>query len=88
MQRAQFIDAVSTFIRLQDTAAGVSEIPTDRNLFDLGLLESFKLPQLVAFLTDELRLDVDLTQVGMESFYTIDVMYSSFAAPTRGAEPS
>jgi hypothetical protein len=86
MDRDSFTRAMRDFIRLvSGESAESAEVPTDLNLFDAGLLESFKLPRLVAFLTEELQLPVDLTQVGFESFYTIDRMYATFARPGAGA---
>lgn len=80
MDRAHFVDALRAFIQ-RSNGDELAEIPTDLNLFDAGFLESFKLARLVAFLSNDLKLDVDLTQVSFESFYTIDQMYASFALP-------
>lgn len=91
MDRADFTSALRTFIQRSGDRelAELADIPTDLNLFDAGFLESFKLARLVAFLSDELKLHVDLTQVSFESFYTIDQMYTSFAlpAPASSAAP-
>jgi acyl carrier protein len=83
MDRTYFTDALRAFIQRSsgDELAELGHIPTDLNLFDAGFLESFKLARLVAFLSHDLKLDVDLTQVSFESFYTIDQMYTSFARP-------
>jgi hypothetical protein len=82
MSKEAFVHELRKFIQQQDPV-GASEIPTNENLFDLGLLESFKLPTLVSFLTDNLNLNVDLSDVSMESLYTIDQMYTSFAQPAQ-----
>ena len=83
MDRTHFTHALRTFIQRSsdDELGDLASIPTDLNLFDAGFLESFKLARLVAFLSNDLKLDVDLTQVSFESFYTIDQMYTSFARP-------
>lgn len=84
MDRTHFTSALRAFIQ-RTSGDETTDIPTDLNLFDAGLLESFKLARLVAFLSDELELDVDLTRVSFESFYTIDQMYASFASPAAPA---
>ncbi len=57
------------------------------NLFDLGILESFDLPDLVAHIERVLGRPADLTSHRIETFYTLDSMYEAFVARTKESCP-
>ncbi|HET6612023.1 MAG TPA: hypothetical protein VFG83_08550 [Kofleriaceae bacterium] len=80
MERAVFDHNVRQFITENCAGSPAGDIRGDENLFNAGLLQSFKLPKLIRFLGEQRGEPVDLTTVTMESFYTIDRMYHDFIA--------
>ncbi|MGE6761923.1 hypothetical protein D7X96_24325 [Corallococcus interemptor] len=55
------------------------------NLFDLGVLESFDLPRLVAHIERMLDSRADLKSRRSEVFFTLDSMYDAFVGSKEGA---
>jgi acyl carrier protein len=82
MEREGFCREMSEFIiglageEAGGQAAGVvTVIGEDDNLFDLGLVNSFTIIQIIVYLEKLTGVSIDLTAHELESFYTIHGIY-------------
>jgi acyl carrier protein len=75
MERDAFYKAMSEFIaELAEKRTGepvTIVIGEDDNLFDLGLVDSFTIIQMIVYLEDLSGVSIDLSEHDLESFYTI-----------------
>ena len=80
MERDAFYKAISEFIAdlaAERTGEAVTTaIGEDENLFDLGLVNSFTIIQMIVYLEELTGISIDLSEHSLESFYTIRGIYS------------
>jgi acyl carrier protein len=80
MEREHFYKAMSEFITglaAERTGEPVTAvIGDDDNLFDLGLVNSFTIIQMIVFLEELTGVSIDLSVHELESFYTLRGIYS------------
>ncbi|KYF91087.1 hypothetical protein BE20_36945 [Sorangium cellulosum] len=78
MTREAFYENIIRYIAHQAALPPGWSCQSSDNLFDLGVLESFDLPGLVAHIERMLDKRADLAARQIEVFYTIDSMYEAF----------
>jgi hypothetical protein len=80
MTPQSFRDNIIGYLRHQASLPPDWSCQGGDNLFDLGVLESFDLPALVAHIERLLDRPADLSSRQIEVFYTLDSMYEAFVA--------
>jgi acyl carrier protein len=59
---------------------GEGELADDEPLFELGILDSMGLMELLAFIREEIKVQFDRSEIIMDNFQTIDVMIQTIEA--------
>ena len=59
---------------------GEGELADDEALFELGILDSMGLMELLAFIREELKVQFDRSEIVMDNFQTIDIMIQTIEA--------
>ena len=86
-EHAEFIRAVSDFLR-QQNPAGPQSFGPDDNLFTLGLVDSLRLVELIVFTEELTGREIPVEDYLISSFYTVNKLYElvSGAAVQPGGE--
>jgi len=58
-------------------AAGAESVELETNLWDSGLIDSFRTMELILFLEDQLGKEISVESNYLSNFYTIQAMYDS-----------
>lgn len=75
MDKANFTNAVLQFLRRNNPEKPFDSIPTDENLFNIGMLESFSIPSLAMYLEKISQKKLPMENITIEAFYSIDSMF-------------
>ncbi len=78
MKRDEFRSLLAEYLRTSGRLAGQWSYDDNDDLFEIGLLESFDLPNLVDFLQGVSQSPLDLGAHRIEVFATVDSMYQAF----------
>lgn len=89
MEREVFYKAISEFItglslERADEPVTATAIGEDDNLFDLGLINSFTIIQMIVYLENLTGISIDLSAHDLESFYTIRGTYDLVQGANEG----
>jgi hypothetical protein len=83
MTRESFHSSIVNYLAKRAALPADWSCASTDNLFDLGVLESFDLPNLVLHIERTLGRDADLMSQRVEVFYTLDSMYEAFVTPVE-----
>jgi acyl carrier protein len=86
MERAEFFSDLTGYLRTRATGARGPELTPQTNLFDAGYLESLELPGLLSYLEQKLGVELDLTGLTAESFFTMESIFASLVGPARNSD--
>jgi acyl carrier protein len=88
VERDAFCKGISEFITgLAEKRIGgpvAAAIGEDANLFDLGLVDSFTIIQMIVYLEELTGISIDLSAHDLESFYTIRGIYALVQGADEG----
>jgi acyl carrier protein len=76
MEQIVFKQKVEAFL-LQDPKNKTGQIELDTHLWDNGLVDSFRMVELVMFLEDLLSREIDINSNFTSNFHTIRKMYTA-----------
>lgn len=82
MEKLIFTEAVTQFL-LKDTAnqsLDIQQIKPDTNLWKEGLIDSFRIMELVFFLEDLLQIEIDFEYSLIRNFESIDTIYDTLVS--------
>jgi acyl carrier protein len=82
MTEAEFQSLFLEFLRARHRDASL-EVSATENLFNAGLLDSFAVPQLILHLETRTGRRLNLERGGLESFFTIERAFQSYAEFAR-----
>ncbi|NOK15688.1 hypothetical protein [Corallococcus carmarthensis] len=83
MTREEFQANIIQYLATQASLPEGWSCGPKENLFDLGVLESFDLPRLVAHIERMLDRRADLKSRRSEVFFTLDTMYEAFVGASK-----
>ena len=78
-------DLIRTFIKQRFRGAG--DLKNDSPLFSSGVIDSFGVLELIAFLEDQFQVTIDPARHELEEFDTIDKI-ANVVSKARAADPS
>jgi acyl carrier protein len=76
MQENVFKEKVEQFL-LKDPKNQVSQVELDTHLWDTGLVDSFRMVELIMFLEDLLSKEININSNFTSNFHTIRKMYNA-----------
>lgn len=79
MEKQVFKSRVETFL-LNDEAnknQNITSVDFDTNLWDNGLVDSFRIMELILFLEDLIGAEISVENNFISNFHTINLMYNS-----------
>ena len=79
MEQVVFKQKVEAFL-LQDPKNNTGQIELDTHLWDNGLVDSFRMVELVMFLEDLLSREIDINSNFTSNFHTIRKMYNALVS--------
>jgi len=79
MERQIFLKEVESFLLSDESNKehNISSIDPSANLWDLGLVDSFRIMELILFLEDILGKEINVESNFIRNFHTMDLMYES-----------
>lgn len=81
VSRSEFDAELAAFVGGLGDGRSMSGVAGDDNLFDAGVLDSFSVIKLIAFVEGLVGRPIDLEQASIETFATADLIYRTFVGP-------
>lgn len=81
VSRGDFDAELAAFVEELGDGRSMAGVAGDRNLFDAGVLDSFSVVKLIAFVEGLVGRSIDLDQATIETFATADLIYNTFVRP-------
>ncbi len=75
-------DQIKRFI-IDTFMYGEGELADDQALFDSGIIDSLGFIKLLAFIEDTFKITIDRSEVGIESFNTVNDIVSTIQSKTK-----
>jgi acyl carrier protein len=85
ISRATFEERLREFIAQSMDLPEKPDLPSEGNLFELGLLDSFAVIELINLLEDLSHSEVDILAIDPNEFFTVDGLYAYISAGPRAA---
>lgn len=83
MERALFTEKFKAYLKASNegSEAIIDTLTSDDNLFNLGLVDSFRLPRIIRFLEEITEEEIPVENATIEAFYTLNTIYDTFLQP-------
>lgn len=81
MNKAIFKESIKSFLLndITNLEQNVSKVDYETNLWDMGLVDSFRIMELILFLEDLLEKEISIENNCILNFHTIEMMYNKIA---------
>ena len=87
MDKETFRHLFSGFLKTLKPDKQIDSIPDDENLWDLGLLDSLTMVDLMVFLEEQVGVQLEVERLSPDVFHTVSGIYSAVVS-SGAAEPS
>jgi acyl carrier protein len=81
VSRSEFDAELAAFVDGLGDGRSMSDVAGDENLFDAGVLDSFSVIKLIAFVEGVVGRPIDLERATIDTFATADLIFRSFVDP-------
>jgi len=85
LNKTAFIEQLTTFLYGADKTMPATPIDLEADLFDLGLLESIRIVELIVFLEQLIGAEIPVEDYQPESFRTLNGIYAVAVASSSNA---
>jgi hypothetical protein len=80
MTKQEFSTAFKTYLKSinSSNSSKIDKVEDGDNLFNSGLVNSFRLPLIIRFVRENTRRDIPLERATIDTFFSINSIYSEF----------